>query len=45
MDSADQIARLRLIRSDQIGPITFFQLIARFGSAQAALAISAESDE
>ena len=35
--TADQIARLRLIRSDQIGPITYFQLIARFGSAQAAL--------
>jgi DNA processing protein len=36
--SADQLARLRLIRSDNIGPITFFQLIARFGSAEAALA-------
>ena len=33
----DQIARLRLIRSDQIGPVTYFQLLARFGSAQAAL--------
>jgi len=36
--SADQIARLRLIRSENVGPITFFQLIARFGSAEAALA-------
>jgi DNA processing protein len=36
--SADQIARLRLIRSDKIGPITYFQLLARFGSAEAALA-------
>jgi DNA processing protein len=36
--TADQIARLRLIRSEQIGPITYFQLIARFGSAEAALA-------
>ena len=35
--TADQIARLRLIRSDQIGPVTYFQLLARFGSAQAAL--------
>jgi DNA processing protein len=35
--SADQIARLRLIRSENIGPITYFQLLARFGSAQAAL--------
>lgn len=35
--SEDQIARLRLIRSDNIGPITYFQLLARFGSARAAL--------
>lgn len=35
---ADQIARLRLIRSDNVGPITYFQLLARFGSADAALA-------
>lgn len=36
--TADQIARLRLIRSDNVGPITYFQLLARFGSAEAALA-------
>jgi DNA processing protein len=35
--SADHIARLRLVRSESIGPITFFQLLARFGSAQAAI--------
>ena len=35
---ADQIARLRLSRSEKIGPITYFQLLARFGSAEAALA-------
>jgi len=35
--SADQVARLRLIRSDSIGPITYVQLLARFGSAQAAI--------
>ncbi|HEV2817682.1 MAG TPA: DNA-processing protein DprA [Allosphingosinicella sp.] len=34
---ADQIARLRLIRSENIGPVTYFQLLARFGSAAAAL--------
>src|SRR5260370_1037272 len=34
---ADQVARLRLIRSDTIGPVTYFQLLARFGSAQAAI--------
>lgn len=36
-ESEDQIARLRLIRSDNIGPVTYFQLLARFGSATAAL--------
>jgi DNA processing protein len=34
---ADHVARLRLIRSDNIGPVTYFQLLARFGSAQAAI--------
>lgn len=33
----EQLARLRLFRTDQIGPITFHQLVARFGSAQAAI--------
>ena len=33
----DAIARLRLIRTDSIGPITYRQLMARFGSADAAL--------
>lgn len=32
------IARLRLIRSDNIGPVTYRQLLRRFGSAPAALA-------
>jgi len=32
------IARLRLIRTPQIGPVTYRQLIARFGDAAAALA-------
>lgn len=35
--SADQFDRLRLIRSPNIGPVTYRQLIARFGSAAAAL--------
>jgi DNA processing protein len=34
---ADAIARLRLIRTRSIGPVSYSQLIARFGSAQAAL--------
>jgi DNA processing protein len=33
----DLVARIRLIRSPSIGPVTYRQLIARFGSAQAAL--------
>ena len=36
--SEDLIDRLRLVRSPGIGPITFRQLIARFGNAAAALA-------
>lgn len=34
---ADALARLRLIRTRSVGPITYFHLLARFGSAQAAL--------
>jgi DNA processing protein len=35
--AADRAARLRLIRSGQIGPVTYRHLIARFGTPQAAL--------
>ena len=38
MERADRIARLRLIRSASIGSVTYTQLLARFGSAEAALA-------
>lgn len=38
MNQADLIARIRLIRSQSIGPVTFRQLLVRFGSAEAALA-------
>lgn len=34
---AETLAWLRLIRTENIGPVTFFQLLQRFGSAQAAL--------
>jgi DNA processing protein len=34
----DLIDRLRLVRSPGIGPITYRQLVARFGNAGAALA-------
>lgn len=37
MIPGDAVARLRLIRTDSIGPITYRQLIARFGTAEAAL--------
>lgn len=36
--SGDTIARLRLIRTAQVGPVTYAQLIARFHSAEAAIA-------
>lgn len=35
--SDDRLSRLRLIRSENVGPSTYFQLIARFGTASAAL--------
>jgi len=34
---ADGLARLRLIRTSSVGPVTFTQLLTRFGTAQAAL--------
>ena len=34
---SDTIARLRLIRSESVGPATYGQLIARFGTADAAI--------
>jgi DNA processing protein len=33
----DRLDRLRLIRSANVGPVTYFQLIQRFGTAKAAL--------
>lgn len=37
-DEQDLLDRLRLIRSANVGPVTYFQLLARFGNATAALA-------
>jgi DNA processing protein len=37
MEHAERIARLRLFRTESIGPITFYKLISRFGSAVQAL--------
>jgi len=37
LSSAERIDRLRLIRSANIGPVTYVQLLRRFGSAAAAL--------
>ena len=37
LPDAERFARLRLARTDQIGPVTFRQLLDRFGSAERAL--------
>ncbi len=37
LTEAERLAWLRLIRTENIGPITFYQLIERFGSASEAL--------
>lgn len=37
LPDGERFARLRLARTDRIGPVTFQQLLQRFGSAQAAL--------
>jgi len=37
LDDAEKLARLRLIRSENIGPITFHRLMHQFGSARTAL--------
>ncbi len=36
-EEQDRLDRLRLIRSANIGPVTYFQLLQRFGTAKAAL--------
>lgn len=37
LSQAEAFARIRLLRSPNIGPVSYFQLIHRFGNAQAAL--------
>ena len=37
MADNNAIARLRLIRTPQIGPVTYAQLLARFGDAARAI--------
>jgi DNA processing protein len=37
LTDAERFSRLRLARTDQIGPVTFAQLLDRFGSAERAL--------
>lgn len=37
ISNSEQLSRLRLIRTDNVGPITFRQLLARYGSGEAAL--------
>ncbi|MGO9787507.1 MAG: DNA-processing protein DprA [Stellaceae bacterium] len=38
LKDSERLDWLRLIRSENVGPVTFYQLLNRFGSAQAALA-------
>ncbi len=38
LNPAEKLDWLRLIRSENVGPVTFYQLLARYGSAAAALA-------
>ena len=38
LPQAEKLARLRLARSENVGPITFRQLLERYGSGEAALA-------
>ncbi|HUZ73196.1 MAG TPA: DNA-processing protein DprA [Stellaceae bacterium] len=38
LSPSERIDWLRLIRSENVGPVTFYQLLSRFGSAEAALA-------
>src|SRR5689334_23845735 len=38
LDAAQRLACLRLIRSDNVGPVTFRELINHFGGAEPALA-------
>ncbi|MEE8279195.1 MAG: DNA-protecting protein DprA, partial [Alphaproteobacteria bacterium] len=33
LSTEERLDWLRLVRSENVGPITFFQLLARFGSA------------
>ncbi|HKW55268.1 MAG TPA: DNA-protecting protein DprA, partial [Stellaceae bacterium] len=37
LNPAEKLDWLRLIRSENVGPVTFYQLLARYGSAAAAL--------
>ena len=37
LDDAEKLARLRLIRSENVGPITFHRLLEQFGTARKAL--------
>jgi DNA processing protein len=37
MTDAERFARVRLLRSPNVGPVTYYHLLKRFGSAQAAL--------
>ena len=42
LSQAEKIARLRLIRTENVGPITFKQLINRYNTAERAIEILPE---
>jgi DNA processing protein len=42
LSQSERLASLRLIRSENVGPVTFRDLIAHFGSAETALAAMPE---
>ena len=42
MTHAERLARIRLIRTPHVGPVSWHQLIQRFGSGEAALAVLPE---
>jgi DNA processing protein len=41
-DAAERFARIRLLRSPHVGPVTYYHLLKRFGSAVAALPVLPE---
>ena len=43
LSQAEAFARIRLLRSPRIGPVSFAQLLARYGSGEAAVEAAQEA--